>query len=412
VGTTSVEVSELLSRLLKRRGIPHSVLNAKHHQKEAQIVALAGQPGSVTIATNMAGRGTDIKLHPEVKRCSKCCIKCLEDDCSKCPTDVDVEECLNDVPCGLYIIGTERHEARRIDNQLRGRSGRQGDPGSSRFFLSLEDDLMRLFGSDRVTGIMERFGGYKGEPITHSLVTKAIANAQKRVETYHFEIRKRLLEFDNVMNKQREVVYELRDDILKGEGLKEKLVTIFADVIDSLIERYTDPKTYAENWDWDGLLGEFSLIFLTDVQILPTERKDYTLERLREHLNHLAQARLREREESLGPEYFPRIMRYVMLSALDSKWRDHLYALDALREGISLRAYGQKDPLVEYKQESFRMFDELMNDYARDVSALVFRAQIEERRTPPQRMRAYKPEMGREGKRRDERVSQVKKKKI
>jgi len=396
VGTTSVEVSELLSRLLKRRGIPHSVLNAKHHQKEAQIVALAGQPGSVTIATNMAGRGTDIKLHPDVIKCPKCCIKCLDRNCDQCPTRVNVDECLKEVPCGLYIIGTERHEARRIDNQLRGRSGRQGDPGSSRFFLSLEDDLMRLFGSDRVTGIMERFGGYKGEPITHPLVTKAIANAQKRVEAYHFEIRKRLLEFDNVMNKQREVVYTLRDEILKGEDLKQKMVNIFADVIDLLIEKYTDPKTYPENWDWDGLLGEFSLIFLTEVAIASGERKGYTIDRLREQLNQIARDRLKEREETLGPEGFSRLLRYVMLSLLDSKWRDHLYALDALREGIFLRAYGQRDPLIEYKQESFRMFDELMNEYARDVSALFFRTQLrEERPRPQQRIRAYKPEAGR-----------------
>lgn len=392
VGTTSVEVSELLSRLLKRKGIPHSVLNAKHHQKEAQIVALAGQPGSVTIATNMAGRGTDIKLHPDIIKCEKCCIECPDQDCTNCPTTPAIERCLEDNPCGLYILGTERHEARRIDNQLRGRSGRQGDPGSSRFFLSLEDDLMRLFGSDRVTAIMDRFGGYKGEPITHSLVTKAIANAQKRVESYHFEIRKRLLEYDNVMNKQREVIYTLRDEILKGEDLKSKALNIFADVIDILIEKYTDPKSYPETWNWEGLIGEFSLIFLSDPRIPSEKRKSYKIETLTEDLNRIARDRLEEREQGLGEE-FPRLLRYVLLSMLDSKWRDHLYALDALREGISLRAYGQRDPLIEYKQESFRMFDELMNDYARDVSALIFRAQLRpDTQRPKREIKAFKPE--------------------
>lgn len=392
VGTTSVDVSEVLSRLLQRRGVPHEVLNAKHHQREAVIVASAGQPGAVTIATNMAGRGTDIKLGKGVVECSKCCIKCLDGDCSNCEHQ-QKKECMQDLPCGLYIIGTERHESRRIDNQLRGRSGRQGDPGSSRFYLSLEDNLMRIFGSDRVAEIMDRFGGGDQKPLTHPLVTRAIANAQKRVEENHFEVRKHLLEYDDVMNKQREVIYKIRDEVLLGENLKERAIHFFEDAIEDILMKYTDPKTNPEEWDWESIKSEFNLIFLTDVTI-PKERipkmkqeelLDLLLERARDKLNW--------REQEFEPEVFHELLKFVLLGTVDSKWRDHLYSLDALREGISLRAYGQKDPLIEYKFESRKMFDELQRDMARDASGLVFRAQPRPgaRVRKPQQTHEYKP---------------------
>jgi preprotein translocase subunit SecA len=390
VGTTSVDVSEVISRLLQRRGIPHEVLNAKHHQREAVIVASAGQSGSVTIATNMAGRGTDIKLGKTVVDCDRCCIKCLSRDCSKCEHERK-DECLEEVPCGLYIIGTERHEARRIDNQLRGRSGRQGDPGSTRFFLSLEDNLMRIFGSDRVAVIMDRFGGEEQKPLTHPLVTKAIANAQKRVEENHFEIRKHLLEYDDVMNKQREIIYKRRDNILKGEHLKDLAFQFFDDAIEDILLKYTDPKINPEEWDWEAIKTEFNMIFLTDVGLPKENIHKIKQEDLLDMLLEKAKERLSWREQELGEDILKEMLKFVLLSTVDSRWRDHLYALDDLRQGISLRAYGQKDPLVEYKQESFRMFDELQRQLARDASALVFRAQLSPRARRPQPTSEYKP---------------------
>jgi len=390
VGTTSVDVSEVLSRLLGRRGIPHEVLNAKHHQREAMIVTQAGQPGAVTIATNMAGRGTDIKLGPGVVQCAKCCLFCKDRECARCAHEYK-KECFEEVPCGLYIIGTERHEARRIDNQLRGRSGRQGDPGFTRFFLSLEDDLMRLFGSERVAGIMDRFGAKENEPLTHPLVTRAIANAQKRVELNNFEIRKHLLEYDNVMNKQREAVYKMRDEILSGGRLKERAGSFFDEAIEDVILKYTDPKEHPENWDWEGLKGEFGLLFLTDAVLTQDEILHAKQEGLLDRLGEVARERLSGREKSLGPELFSELLKFVMLGIIDSHWRDHLHGLDALREGIGLRAYGQKDPLIEYKQESFKMFDEMLRNLAREVSGLLFRAQLRPEVRRPVRMTEFKP---------------------
>ncbi|MCK4940755.1 SEC-C domain-containing protein, partial [candidate division WOR-3 bacterium] len=393
VGTTSVEVSEVLSRLLQRRGVSHEVLNAKHHQREAVIVAGAGQPKAVTIATNMAGRGTDIKLGASVVACEKCCILCLDHNCSECDHE-EKKECKGDLPCGLYIIGTERHESRRIDNQLRGRSGRQGDPGSSRFYLSLEDNLMRIFGSERVAEIMDRFGGEEQKPLIHPLVTRAIANAQKRVEENHFEVRKHLLEYDDVMNKQREVIYKIRDEVLKGENLKERAIHFFDDAIDDILTKYTDPKTNPEEWDWDSIKGEFNLIFLTDATIPKEKIPKMKQEELLDLLLEKAKEKLNWREQEFESETFHDLLRFVLLGTVDSKWRDHLYALDALREGISLRAYGQKDPLVEYKRESFKMFDDLQRDLARDASGLVFRAQPRREARQPQRTQEYKPSAG------------------
>jgi preprotein translocase subunit SecA len=390
VGTTSVDVSETLSRLLQRRGINHEVLNAKHHQREAVIVSSAGQQSAVTIATNMAGRGTDIKLGQRVVACSRCCIKCLSGDFSQCNHE-EKKECLGDVPCGLYIIGTERHEARRIDNQLRGRSGRQGDPGSSKFFLSLEDDLMRIFGSDRVAEIMDRFGGEEQKPLTHPLVTRAIANAQKRVEENHFEIRKHLLEYDDVMNKQREVVYKMRNEVLAGENLRTRTLQFFEDAIEDILLKYTDPKIEPEQWDWDSIKTEFNLIFLTEMAIPKDRLTRIKQEEVLDMLLEKAKERLTWREQELGEETFNELLKVVLLSTIDSRWRDHLYSLDALREGIRLRAYGQKDPLIEYKQESFKMFDELLREMAKNASSIIFRAQPGPVARRPQQTREYKP---------------------
>ncbi len=388
VGTTSVEVSEVLSRLLQRRGVPHEVLNAKHHQREAMIVAQAGQAGAVTIATNMAGRGTDIKLGPGVVKCpSKCVVKGEGEN-----VDPEKEKvCLEELPCGLYIIGTERHEARRIDNQLRGRSGRQGDPGSSKFFQSLEDDLMRIFGSDRVADIMDRFGGGDQKPLTHPLVTRAIANAQKRVEENHFEIRKHLLEYDDVMNKQREVVYKLRDTILRGENLKDMVFKHFEDAIESILLKYSDPKVNPEEWGWEAIKSEFNMLFLTEVPIPQEMISHIKQEELLDYLLEKAKERFSWREKELPPEVINDLMKYVLLGTIDNRWREHLYALDSLREGINLRAYAQKDPLIEYKQESFKMFDDLLGDVARDITGLIFRAQPGPVKRKPVQTREYKP---------------------
>jgi preprotein translocase subunit SecA len=394
VGTTSVDVSETLSRMLRRRGINHNVLNAKHHQSEAEIIAFAGQPDAVTIATNMAGRGTDIKLGTGVVQGEGC--QLLEASSQPCKFwDENKGRCIDEVPCGLLIIGTERHEARRIDNQLRGRSGRQGDPGSSIFFLSLEDDLMRLFGSERVATIMDRFGAKEMEPMTHPLVSRAIENAQKRVEMRNFEIRKHLLEYDDVMNKQREVVYHLRDSVLKGENLKQVYDDMAADLISNMAGKYAVGR-YPEEWLWEEMKADFGLTFLTDINIPTDEIRKLNPEILGERLTEIGQARYGHRQEELGPELFNDLLKFVLLRTIDGKWRDHLYGLDSVREGISLRAYGQKDPLVEYKQESFRMFDEMMAEFNKEATSLLFRAQVKPQaqaeRRPTASVRAYKPE--------------------
>lgn len=390
VGTTSVDVSEVLSRLLQRKGVSHEVLNAKHHRREAVIVTSAGQPGAVTIATNMAGRGTDIRLGKTVVDCDQCSMKYISTDRSKYSPEKE-KECLADVPCGLYIIGTERHEARRIDNQLRGRSGRQGDPGSTRFFLSLEDNLMRIFGSERIADIMDRFGGEEQKPLTHPLVTKAIAGAQKRVEENHFEVRKHLLDYDDVMNKQREIIYKRRNEILKGKNLKEMAVQFFDEAIEDILLRFTDPKINPEEWDWNSIKNEFNMVFLTDATIPKDNIHKIKQEDLLDILLEKAKERLSMREQELGEEVFNQLLNFVLLHTIDNNWRHYLYELDDLRQGISLRAYGQKDPLIEYKKESFRKFDELQHQIAREGSTLLFRAQPRPTARQPQQIREYKP---------------------
>ncbi len=390
VGTVSVEVSETLSRMLKRRGIPHAVLNAKYHQKEAEIVSRAGQPGAVTIATNMAGRGTDIKLGPGVVKHPNCALVKPKEGVEPCPY-LEEYDCYANVPCGLHIIGTERHEARRIDRQLRGRSGRQGDPGSSRFYLSLEDDLMRLFGSDRIASVMDRLGIEEGEVIQHSMVTRSIERAQRRVEMHNFEIRKHLLEYDNVMNSQREVIYDLRNHALRGENLRAEIVRLIEEQVHAMVEEHIPADSYAEEWNFAGLRLEFQKMFLAEWPLTEKEEEELQPEEIEERLRTQALAAYEMKERALGSELMRQLERYVMLRTIDEKWRDHLYEMDQLKEGIGLRAYGQKDPLIEYKSEGFRMFKEMLDSLNREVVELVFRAQVQTE--PPQYQRRLPRQM-------------------
>jgi len=388
VGTVTVEVSEVISRLLKARKIPHNVLNAKHHQSEAEIVRGAGQLGAVTIATNMAGRGTDIKLGEGVLRCTKCCLRCADKDCANCENDHDMtEECLADVPCGLRIIGTERHESRRIDRQLRGRSGRQGDPGASEFFISLEDDLMRLFAPERIAKVMTTLGVPEGEVIQHPLVTRAIGRAQTRVEGHNFDIRKHLLEYDDVMNQQREVIYAQRLNILEGGDLREEISEIFGDIVERTVDRHIDPGEIQEKWDLGGLRQAMLRVFLVDVDFSKTDVAGLTREGLIENLGRAAWSSYERREEQLSPEIMRKIERLVFLQVLDKGWRDHLYELDRLKEGIGLRAYGQKEPLLEYKREAFDLFMGVIETIQEESVQLLFRAQIQTPPAPSQRVR-------------------------
>ncbi|MBC8323002.1 MAG: preprotein translocase subunit SecA [Candidatus Marinimicrobia bacterium] len=349
VGTISVEASELLSRMLKRHGIPHNVLNAKQHKSEAEIVTRAGQPGAVTIATNMAGRGTDIKLGTGVQELG-----------------------------GLHILGTERHESRRIDDQLRGRSGRQGDPGSSSFYLSLEDDLMRLFNSERVASIMDKMGVEEGEVITHKMVTRAIGNAQKKVEQRNFGIRKHLLEYDDVMNQQRQVVYDLRNQALQGENLRETVLNLISDFIDDEFE--TQDSDNPRDWDWEHLKHIFSSVLMVDVnvdEIQPEKGNELNMDEIHQHIMDEAVSMYQARETLIPEDVMRSFERFVILRSIDEKWKDHLYGMDQLREGINLRAYGQKNPLLEYKSEGFQMFREMMSSTNKITLQRLFRTQIQ-----------------------------------
>jgi len=338
VGTTSVEVSETISRMLKRLGVPHNVLNAKQHQREAEVVAHAGLPGGVTIATNMAGRGTDIKLGPGVADAG-----------------------------GLHIVGTERHESRRIDRQLRGRAGRQGDPGSSRFFISLEDDLMRLFGSERISRVMERLGMKEGESIEHPMISRSVERAQRKVEENNYGIRKRLLEYDNVMNQQREVIYSRRRHALLGERLRD-------DIMDMVRETAAEiSQQFHPEGDLEGLKNEVRSRFLADLQMAPDKFQSLGEQGVADEIVKAAEDFYRRKEEKLSPELMSTLEKMAMLQVIDAKWRDHLREMDDLKEGIHLRGYGQKDPLVEYKGEAFKMFMELMGLISNEALNIVFK---------------------------------------
>ena len=352
VGTTSVEESETLARMLKRAKVPHNVLNAKQHQKEAEVITRAGQTSAVTISTNMAGRGTDIKLGDGVKEMG-----------------------------GLFILGTGRHESRRIDLQLRGRSGRQGDPGESIFFLSLEDDLMRLFGSDRIAKVMDRMGVEEGEVISHSMVTSSIERAQKKVESRNFGIRKHLLEYDDVMNQQREIVYDRRNYALLGANISREVDEIIADYLDNFIEIYCSISNNPKDWEWDELSQEVLNIFSLDI----TSENDRisSIDELRDMVVQGANAILSYKKETVDENVFDQFQKWVVFRTIDENWREHLAAMDQLREGIGLRAYGQKNPLIEYKQEGFGMFAEMMVDTNRETLKRIFRSNIQQANKRP-----------------------------
>jgi preprotein translocase subunit SecA len=345
VGTISIEKNEMLSGLLKRMGVPHQVLNAKHHAREAEIVAKAGQKNAVTIATNMAGRGTDIVLGEGVIELG-----------------------------GLHVIGTERHESRRIDNQLRGRSGRQGDPGSSRFYVSLQDDLMRIFGSERIGGMLERLGLREGEVIEHPWITKALERAQRTVEGHNFDIRKHLLEYDDVMNKQRTVIYEERTRVLEGEDLHEHILGMIEDVAEDGLNEMVPEKVYPENWNWDALrtwARQYRVEFGWSQEEIPSLSREKLAETFKEGVAH----GFGLQETALGSDLMRQLERAILLQVVDQRWKEQLYDMDKLKEGIGLRAYGQKDPLLEYKREGFEMFTEMILQIKREVLQLLLRIQ-------------------------------------
>jgi len=397
VGTVTVEVSEVLSRLLKRRGIDHSVLNAKYHEQEARIVSRAGEPAAVTIATNMAGRGTDIKLGDGVVSCDMCCYKCVDGNCSECSKGENTaDKCVEDMPCGLHIMGTERHESRRIDRQLRGRAGRQGDPGSSRFYLSLEDDLMRLFGSDRLSGIISRLGIQEGEAIQHSLITKQIGRAQKRVEANNFAIRKHLLEYDDVMNKQREVVYAKRLMALESEDISSEIREMIEGVVERKAEAHVSQGSHPEEWSAETLKREMEALFLWPFDLGDTSDPRMSPEDLTLRLRRTSLEAYAAKQKEVGYEGVKNIERGLLLYVIDKHWRDHLYDLDGVRAGIGLRAYGQKDPLIEYKSEAFELFLKMLNSIDEEVVTLLFqgrwvKSEPESRASRPV-MRAFKPD--------------------
>lgn len=381
VGTVSIENSEKLSKMLKKKGIPHSVLNAKYHEREAEIIAQAGRLGAVTIATNMAGRGTDIILGGNPEGLAREFLKDKEN-----PTEEEKKAALEKAKkvCeeekkkvielgGLHIIGTERHEARRIDNQLRGRSGRQGDPGSSRFYISLEDDLMRIFGSDRISGLMGKLGMDESVPIENRMVTKGIENAQKRVEGHNFEIRKHLLEYDDVMNKQRTEIYAFRKEILSSESLKDHILDMIDDTIDILLDTYCPEDKHQEYWDLKELNNALYGIF----GVRAEDIEDIIgIEALREKIREDIVKAYEKKEEEIGTELLRYIERIIMLQVVDNQWKDHLLAMDHLKEGIGLRGYGQKDPLVEYKREAYEMFAQMTERIKSEVLTRVFKVQI------------------------------------
>lgn len=363
IGTTSIEQSEELSHMLDQANIPHSVLNAKYHEREAAIVALAGQKGAVTIATNMAGRGTDISLGEGVAELG-----------------------------GLAIIGTERHESRRIDNQLRGRAGRQGDPGSSQFFLSLEDDLLRIFGGDNIKSFMEKMGLEEDEPINSRMVSNAIQKAQKRVEARNFDIRKYVLEYDDVMNQQRKVVYDQRRKILEGEDMKDQIHSMVDNIIEKGMETYADPKLYPEEWDFAGLLKYAEKYFLAPGDLKLEEIEDMSREEVEDKLKTMAHETYNAREESIGSPMMRELEKAVMLKVVDSKWMEHLDDMDMLKEGISLRSYGQRNPIVEYKVEAFDIFEEMQQAMMETIILYLYHIQIRFTTDPEEGAHLEKPE--------------------
>lgn len=373
VGTRSIEKNEFLSSLLRRRGIPHQVLNAKHHEKEAQIIAQAGRLKTVTVATNMAGRGVDIILGGKPDKENAPHLICNDINCKvEFLHNKEYHEVVK--LGGLYVLGTERHEARRIDDQLRGRSGRQGDPGESRFYVSLEDELMRLFGGVRMSEIMLKLGMKEGESIQHPWITKSIERAQKRVESMNYDIRKQLLEYDDVMNKQREAVYSLRDAILEGNDLEERILNMIEESIDDKIATYCSAK-YPEEWNWTAINLWLMRVFNLSINVDNDNLKKYTKEKLKEEMFSLIKERYNERKNEISPEVFFELQRIVFLNMLDVAWRENLYELDHLKRSVGLRAYGQKDPIVEYKKESYALFTNMQIRIREQTIEYIFKLQ-------------------------------------
>lgn len=420
IGTISIEKSEMLSLVLKKRGIPHQVLNAKYHEKEAEIIAQAGKLGAVTIATNMAGRGTDIVLggnaefmakqemrkkgfseelinqatgfndtfDEEILNARKV-FRELHDGFKKI-TNIEREKVLE--AGGLFIMGTERHESRRIDNQLRGRSGRQGDPGESRFYISLEDDLMRLFGSDRLMGMVNALGLEEDEPIERKMLSNAIETAQKRVEGKNFAIRKNVLEYDDVMNKQREVIYSQRKKVLDGENLKENITKMMEGIAEGIVNLYCGESQHPDDWDWEGLRSYAQKSYVTEgsLNFSKDQMEKMTKESLRELILDNMLKRYEEKEQEFGSEFMRELERVVLLRIVDQKWMDHIDDMDQLQHGIRLRAFGQRDPVIEYKFEGFEMFEEMNRNIQADVVKVILNTQIDRNRMP-QREKVAEP---------------------
>jgi preprotein translocase subunit SecA len=361
VGTVSIEKSEILSKLLKSKKINHNVLNARYHEKEAEIIAKAGKPGAVTIATNMAGRGTDIQLGGNV-----------EDTTQLTNDQIDLKKQVIDSG-GLFVIGTERHESRRIDNQLRGRSGRQGDPGESKFYLSLEDDLMRIFGSDRLDNILQRLGLDDGEAIVHPWINTALERAQKKVESRNFDIRKNLLKFDNVMNDQRKVIFDQRLEILEQEDLTETVKDMRQEVLFNLLNNSIPEKTFVDDWDGDKLEKDINRIFTLKLPIKNWMKEDgVDYEYIRERISQEVENEYDKKSREFGNDLIKNLEKTIVLQSIDQNWKDHLGQLENLRQIVGLRGYGQRDPLSEYKSESFSLFEELLDNFREDVTRILF----------------------------------------
>ncbi|MDP7450283.1 MAG: SEC-C metal-binding domain-containing protein, partial [Candidatus Latescibacteria bacterium] len=387
VGTISVEISELLSRMLTRKGIKHQLLNARYHEKEAEVVADAGQPGQVTIATNMAGRGTDIKLNPDVIHIERDLITAPDVTLATDYNGRSLRDELTENPSGLQVIGTERHESRRIDRQLRGRAGRQGDPGASRFYMSLEDDLMRLFGSERIAKVMDRLGAEEGEVIEHSMVTRSIERAQKKVEARNFEMRKHLLKYDDVMNQQRQVIYNRRRDILERDTAHDQVLELMEDAVAGLVAAHAQPGLPAEEWTWEDLSEEFSGVFFTPFPVEVEDRAGTDVEALGEVVLDTARGAYEHRRDLVTEETFREVEKAVLLHTVDTCWQEHLYEMDELKEGVGFAGVAGKDPLLVYQKEAFEMFESLISRIDAESLRNLFQLRVDagpppERRVP------------------------------
>jgi len=410
VGTTSIEKSELLAALLKKKKVKHSVLNARYHEQEAHIIAQAGVPGAVTIATNMAGRGTDIQLggNLDMRLEEELDESLSETERTKRTADIEADIETKKARAleagGLYIIGTERHESRRIDNQLRGRSGRQGDPGRSKFYLSLEDDLMRIFGTDRMDGMLQKLGLEDGEAIIHPWINKALEKAQQKVEARNFDIRKNLLKFDNVMNDQRKAIFEQRIDLIRAEDVSEDVKDMRHQCIDDLVSSHVPEKAYAEQWDTDGLKEEVARVFGLDLPVDEwAEEEGIANEEILDRIYQATDVSIAKKVAEVGSDTFRRVEKAVLLQTIDQRWRDHLQMLDHLRQSVGLRGYAQRDPLNEYKTEAFSLFESLLSRLREDVTRQLMHVQfaaeppaLEEQRLPEMQAHHLDPQTGRD----------------